>query len=165
MSRIGTDTATSIVQTDTLLLISEADSIVRACTGTNCNTSSDTQVAITEQLSALAQEQAAATQRFLSIPTSSVVGRNVYEAYLNLGAAVAATYNFQCGANTTSSTSCVTTSSTVQIAQTELETVLLQPAQSNGSHVLILSLLAALVVLSFFLFFAFFSVGVFEKAV
>lgn len=157
--RIGSDTAAAIVQTDTIALINKADDIVRACTGTNCNTSSATRTAITEQLSTLAQNQAASTQRFLSVPSNSVVGRNIYEGYLNLGAAVASVYNFQCGNSTVNSLTCVTNATSVRNAQVNLEAVLLQPAQNEGSHIVVLSFLITLVLFAFFLFFIFFSIG------
>lgn len=158
-NRIGTDTAAAIVQTDTLQLIDKADSIVRSCTGTNCNTSLVTQTAIKQELSILAQQQAEQTQRFLSIPENSVIGRTVYEDYLNLGAAVAAVYNYQCGANTVISQTCVTSSTTVQNAQNILEMTLLQPAQTEGSHIVISALLFSVILVCAFLFFIFLLIG------
>lgn len=151
--------SSTIVQTDTFRLIAEADSIVRSCTGTNCNTSSATQTAITQQLSLLAQQQSTETQQLLSIPNNSVIGRDIYEGYLNLGAAVAAVYNFQCGANTVTSESCVTSSTTVQNAQQNLENILTVPAETESTHIIVLSVLFSLIFIFSFLFFIFLLIG------
>lgn len=158
---LGTATAVSIVNVDTLSLIARANEIVQNCTGTNCNTSPETQRQINEQLSALAQSQATSTQSLLSVPSTSVVGRNIYESYLNLAAVVAATYNYQCGANITNSVTCVTNASAVQTAQQNLKTVLLQPAQTGANHVVVIILLISLMLLGFLLFFIFFTIGLF----
>lgn len=164
MSRIGTDTATAIVQTDTLSLINKANSIVTACTGTNCNTSVTTRSTITRELSTLSQSQSTSTQQLLSIPPNSIIGRNIYESYLNLGATVAAVYNFQCGNTIQTNSTCVIDSTAVKTAQANLEALLIEPSQTAGSHALIIGMLAVLVFLFAVLFFIFFTIGLFEKA-
>lgn len=163
MSRIGNDAAATIVETDTLAMIAEADSIVKSCTGPNCNISTNTRTTITRQLSTLAQNQAQATFALLSIPSSSVLGRNIYNAYLDLGSAVSSVYNFQCGNNTANSTNCVTNASSVQTAQNNLQQLLVQPAVNEANHVIILSILLGIGIIAFILFFIFLIIGLFEK--
>ncbi|CAH6420052.1 Hypothetical protein HVR_LOCUS1083 [uncultured virus] len=159
---IGTSTANTIVDTDTLELVSEADNIVRSCSGTNCNFSSATQTQITQKLSTTAQEQADATLLLFSIPNNSVVGRNIYNGYLNLGSAVSSTYNYQCGATTVNSVNCVTSASSVQAAQNNLQSLLTEPAINNTNHIIILSILFGIAVIAFILFFVFLIIGLFE---
>jgi len=163
MSSLGTDTATTIVETDTATLIVQADNIVKGCTGTNCNTSDTIRTSITQNSSILAQNQATATLVLLSIPTSSVLGRQIYEAYLNLGAAVASVYNFQCGDNTTTSSTCVPNASSVKDAQNSLQSLLVQPATNQANHIIVLSILLAIGIIAFILFFIFLIIGLFEK--
>lgn len=154
--------AASIVDVDTLSLIAEANQIVQNCSGSNCHSSSETQRQITEQLSILAQNQARSTQHLLVVPASSKIGRDIYEGYIELGAVVAATYNYQCGNNVTNSVTCVTNASAVQIAQQNLETVLLQPAQIETNHVIVISILVSLILVALLLFFVFFVIGLFH---
>lgn len=163
MSRIGNDAAATIVETDTLAMTAEADNIVRSCTGPNCNVSTTTRTNITRQLSTLAQNQAQSTFTLLSIPSSSVLGRNIYNAYLDLGSAVSSVYNFQCGNNTTNSVNCVTNASSVQTAQNNLQSLLVQPAVNEANHVIILSILLSIGIIAFILFFIFLIIGLFEK--
>ena len=163
MSHIGYQAAATIVHTDTLAMIFQADNIVRACTGTNCNVSPSTRTTITQQLSMLAQDQATATLFLLSIPSSSVLGRNIYEAYLDLGAAVASVYNFQCGDVTVNSTNCVTNASSVQTAQSNLQNLLITPAINETNHILILSILFSITIITSILFFIFLIIGLFQR--
>jgi hypothetical protein len=163
MSDIGNNTAATIVETDTLALIERADNIIRSCTGTNCNVSEATRTTITQQLSLLAQDQAKSTLILLSIPLSSVFGRNIVNSYMNLGAAVASVYNFQCGNNTVNSTRCVTNASSVQAAQNNLQFLLVQPAENEFHHVIVLSILLIIAIIAFILFFIFLIIGLIEK--
>lgn len=163
MSNIGNNAAATIVETDTLAMIAEADNIVRSCTGPNCNVSTTTRTNITRQLSTLAQNQAQLTFTLFSIPSSSVLGRNIYNAYLELGSAVSSVYNFQCGNNTTNSVNCVTNASSVQIAQNNLQSLLIQPAVNEVNHVVILSILLSIGIISFILFFVFLIIGLFDQ--
>lgn len=162
-SSIGNDTASAIVTTDTIELINQADSIVSACTGTNCNFSQQTQTSIIQQLSSTAQAQANNTISLLAIPISSVSARNIYNGYLNLGAAVSFTYNYQCGATTVNSTSCVENAATVQAAQDNLASILVEPTTNFTNHVAILSILAVIGIIAVFLFFIFLIIGFFES--
>jgi hypothetical protein len=161
MSSIGNDTAATIVETDTLALIARADNIVKNCTGTNCNVSDVTRTSITQNLSKLAQEQSMATLILLSISTSSIIGREIYEAYLNLGAAVASVYNFQCG-NNVNNTTCVTNATSVKTAQNNLENLLVQPATNEANHIVVVSILLIIGIIAFILFFIFLIIGLFE---
>lgn len=163
MSNLGHDTAATIVETDTLALIAEADSVVQSCTGPNCNVSQDIRNTINQNVSQLAQEQSNLTLSALSIPSSSVLGRQIYTAYVNLGAAVASVYNFQCGDTITNSTTCVLNASSVQTAQNNLQSLLNQPTQNEINHLIILSILAIIALIAFILFFIFLIIGLFEK--
>lgn len=162
MSQLGTDTASAIVDTDTLALIAQADVIVRNCSGPNCNVTTSTRQAITQQLSELSQQQARGTLTILAVPTSSVLGRQITEAYINLGAAVSSVYNFQCGTTTVNSTTCVTNAAAVQSAQNTLESLLVQPAANEANHVVVLSILAVVGIVAFLLFFIFLLIGLVE---
>lgn len=159
-SSIGNTTAAAIVDTDTLQLISQADSIVQSCTGgTGCNTSLATRTSITENLSKTAQTQANNTLRVLSISPYSVLGRNIYNGYIELGAAVSSVYNYQCGNSTVNSTTCVTNASSVHTAQDNLQSLLSQPAIDDTKHIIILSILLCIAVTAFILFFVFLIIG------
>jgi hypothetical protein len=162
MSQLGNATAVTIVNTDTLALIDRANTIVNACTGTNCNVSESTRREITQQLSTLSQQQTNATLTLLSIPSTSVLARNINDSYLNLSAAVSSVYNFQCGDNTMNATNCVTNASSVQVAQNNLESLLIQPATNETNHILVLSILFGITILTIFLFFIFLIVGMIE---
>jgi hypothetical protein len=151
--------------TDTTALISQANIIVQACTGTNCNVSQETRRAITEKLSILAQEQSDTTLFLLGIPKSSVIGRNIYESYLNLGAAVSSVYNFQCGNNVTNSYTCVPNSNNVKLAQDSLQTLISQPAQNEIHHITILSILMSIAIIALILFFVFLIIGMIETLI
>lgn len=159
---LARDAVNTIVNTDTHSLIAEADNIVRSCTGTNCNTSDMVRTHITKRLSELAQDQSAAVLILLSVPSSSTLGRSIYESYLNLGAAVASVYNFQCGNNITNSNTCVSTASSVLIAQSNLENLLIQPTTNQINHIVILSILFSIAIISLLIFFIFFIIGLFE---
>src|SRR5579871_2909879 len=162
-SSIGNDTASAIVTTDTVELINQANSIVMGCSGTNCNTSSQTQNSIIQQLSTMAQSQANYTINILNIPVTSPAARNIYNNYINLGAAVAFTYNYQCGATTLNSTNCVENATTVQLAQDSLANALVEPTTNFTNHVTILSILAIIGVIALFIFFIFIIVGIVES--
>src|SRR5947208_4321077 len=157
--------ATTIVRLDTQALINEADNIVKSCSGTNCNTSNAVRTSITESLSFLAQQQSNATLRYLSISSSSVLGRQIYEAYLDLSASVSSVYNFQCGNNTITSSTCVPNALPVITAQNNLQTLLVTPAINNAKHIAVLSLTAFLLILTFGMFIFFLFIGLFEYLV
>lgn len=162
-SSIGNDTASSIVTTDSLALISQADAIVIACTGTNCNTSSATRTQITQQSSTLAQRQASYTLTILGISRNSILGRNINVAYLNLGAAVASVYNFQCGDNINESSTCVSNATSVQNAQNTLRSLLVTPATDDVTHIIVISILSTIGFIALFLFFIFMMIGILEN--
>lgn len=159
---INNNISSTIVKLDTEALITQADNIVKTCTGTNCNISTSTRLSITQNSSFLAQEQFEETIRFLSISRSSVLGRQIYEAYINLGAAVASVYNFQCGNNTVTSSTCVPNAISVITAQNELQSLLLTPITNNTKHVAVLTLISFLIFISISLFFLFLILGLFE---
>ena len=159
-SSIGNSAASAIVDADTLQLISQADSIVQSCVGgPGCNTSPQTRTLIKETLSKTAQTDANETMRLLSIPTSSVTGRNIYDGYIALAASVSSVYNYQCGDDTTKSASCVTNSTSVQNAQDNLQSLISQPSIDNTKHVIALSILLSIAIIAFILFFVFFIIG------
>lgn len=158
-SSIGNNTAEVIVDTDTVELIAQADSIVQSCTGLNCNISPDTQNKITQNLSSTAQTQANDAIKVLSIPPSSILARDVFDGYIELATAVSSTYNYQCGATTVNSASCVTSSSSVQSAQNNLVSLLSPPAEADVNHIVIVSILMAIAVTAFILFFVFLIIG------
>ena len=159
-SSIGNTTAAAIVDTDTLQLITQANFIVQSCIGgPGCNTTPETRTSITENLSKTAQEEANETLRLLSIPPSSVLGRNIYNGYIDLAAAVASVYNYQCGNNTVNSTACVTNATSVQTAQDNLQSLIEQPAIDNTKHIIILSILLCIGIIAFILFFVFLIIG------
>lgn len=160
-SSIGNDTASSIVTTDTNALISQADSIIRACIGVNCNTSAATRTQITQQSSTLAQQQANNTLTTLGVPRNSILGRNINVAYLNLGSAVASVYNFQCGDSTANSNSCVSNASTVKDAQDTLRSLLTSPSTNDASNAIVISILSIVGFTSIMLFFIFLFIGIF----
>lgn len=162
MSQIGSETAKTIVNTDTLTLIERANIIVIGCTGTNCNVSDSTRRIIKQELSTLSQEQSNATLTLLSLTPSSTLSRNINDAYINLGAAVSSVYNFQCGNITVNATNCVTNASSVQIAQNNLESLLVQPATNEINHIVVLSILFIVAMIAFLLFFIFLLIGLIE---
>ncbi len=151
--------AHSIVETDTNALINLANEITMSCTGTNCNVSDTNRTAITRQLSILAQQQSNDVLILLSVPASSIIGRQIYESYLNLGSAVSSAYNYQCGDNVNTSFVCVNNSTSVEIAQKNLEYVLTQPTQNQVNHITVLSILFVIALITSFLFFVFFLIG------
>jgi len=154
-SSVGNDTTTTIVTSDTMELINQADSIVKSCTGVNCNTSPATRQSITQKLSSTAQAQANSVMSAFSIATSSVVGRNIFNGYIDLAAAVSSTYNYQCGTTTVNSVNCVTSADSVQTAQNNLESLLLEPITNDSAHIIILSILIVIGIISFILFLVF----------
>ena len=159
-SSIGNSAASAIVEADTLQLISQADSIVQSCVGgPGCNTSPQTRALIKQTLSETAQADARETLRLLSVPASSVTGRNIYDGYIALAASVSSVYNYQCGDDTTKSTSCVTNSTSVQTAQDNLQSLISQPSIDNTKHIIVLSILLSIAVIAFILFFVFFVIG------
>jgi hypothetical protein len=164
MANTGNDTATNIVNNDTLSLINQADNIVKSCYGKkSCNVSLATRREITEQLSTLAQKQSEDTIFLLSVPVSSVRGREIYESYLLLASAVSSVYNFQCGDNTVNSDICVSNASSVIAAKNNLQLLLIEPVTNEINHIIILSILACTGLILFLLFFIFFIIGLFEN--
>lgn len=160
----GNDTANTIVTNDTQSLINQADNIVRSCTGTNCNTSITTRRSITENSSLLAQQQSTNTLSSLGISSSSVLGRQINDAYLDLGSSVSSVYNYQCGNSTVNSTQCVTSASSVNEAQNNLESLLTQPASDNTTNIVVVSILASIGLIFFILFVVFLIIGFVEKS-
>lgn len=163
MSELGNNAASTLVDIDTLGLISEADNVVNNCTGSNCNISEATRTTITHRLSELAQTQANATLLIFFIPSSSTLGRQIYEAYLNLGAAVSSVYNFQCGNSTVNSISCVNNATSVQTAKKKLQSLLIRPADNEIRHIVITAILAIVGIVAFIMFFIFLIIGLFQK--
>lgn len=161
-SSLGESTASTIVTADTYALISLADEIVRDCKGVNCNTSLATQTAIKQQLSTLSQQLSSDTLYELSVPTSSTTGRKIYNAYLDLGSAVASVYSFQCGATTVNSTSCVSNADAVKTAQKNLRDLLVEPATNEVNHAISLSILAVIGLICLVLFIIFMIIGYVE---
>jgi len=160
-SSIGNSTAEVIVDTGTLRLINEANLIVKSCTGgPECNTSIQTRNLIKENLSKTAQEEAINTLKILSVPPSSVLGRNIYNGYIELAANVSAVYIHQCGSSTVNATACVTNASSVQSAQTKLRSLLVQPATDEAKHIIVLSILLSIGIIAFIIFIVFFIIGI-----
>lgn len=162
MSSIGNDTAASIVTNDTNALINKANQIVLACRGTNCNTSPETRQAITQQLSTLSQSQAFHTMNILDVPHNSVIGRNIFNSYINLAAVVAATYNYQCDDNTVSGPSCVLQSTSVITAKNNLQSLLVEPASNNVINISAISILSVVAIIAGILFIIFLILGIAE---
>ena len=154
-SSLGNINAREIVNTNTSQLINQADYIVRSCKGPNCNTSRHTRTLITETLSKTAQSQAHETLRLLSISSSSVTGREIYNGYIQLASSVSSVYNYQCGNTTLNSTKCVSDSSSVQISQDNLHSLISPPSTNNLENIIVLSILLAIAVSSFILFLVF----------
>lgn len=155
-SQIASNSAQSIVNNDTLQLISKADFIVRECKGPRCNTSPITKNKIRTHLSLEAQNQAVNVSSILSVDTHSVIGRKIYDGYLNLAASVSSVYNYQCGTSTIGSELCVTNSSSVQQAQN----ILISLLQTSFTDILIPSILFSIASASFVLFLSFFIAGI-----
>jgi hypothetical protein len=159
-SSIGNNTASTIVNTDTLQLISKANEIIESCkNNSNCQIPSDTSNVITKSLSETAQAQASNTLRTLSIPTSSILGRNIFNRYLDLAAAVSSTYINQCGSTIVNSIPCVTNSTSVQNAQDNLRSSLSQPATDDTTNIIVMSILLSIAVVAFILFMVFLMIG------
>lgn len=156
--------ANAIVTNDTNALISQANTIVDGCTGTNCNTSDAIRTQITQQLSILAQNQSSNTLSSLSISSLSPLGREIYESYLNLGSSVASVYNFQCGDNPANSFTCVNNASIVQTSQNNLQQLLNQPANNKRNNIIISSVLIAIIVVLVSIFFIYLLIGLFDKS-
>lgn len=160
MSSSGISVSSNIVAVDTDALISQADAIVRDCTGPNCNTSTETRNRITQQSSILAQSQANTTLAALGIPISSEMSRRISVSYNKLGASVAAVYNFQCGNNPSTSNMCVNSSTSVKEAQQELVQVLEVPVTSEFNHFVSVSILVIIIGITVILFIIFLIFGI-----
>ena len=132
--------AERLVHKDTEVLINEANRVVSECTGTGCNVSETTRTEIRKRVSTASQEISVITLEFLRISPGSAVSKEINRAYLELGEAVSATYNFQCGA-TTSSAACVNASSSVTSSQNKLISLLDQPLKGEVRFFGVFSLL------------------------
>jgi hypothetical protein len=163
-SDIGINTAVGIVSTDTVVLIDEANNIVKACSGPNCNVAPSTRDAITKRLASVATEQANYAVFLFSIPVSSILARNIHQSYLELAAAVSSVYSFQCGDDTVKGGDCTINSSAVTTAQNNLVNTMSQPATVEINHMIVLSILAIIGLISIFLFFVFMLIGLLERA-
>lgn len=152
-------TATSMVRADTLALIDKANDIVRNCSGVNCNLSRTTRASIMQELSKLAQRQSNLALVSLSILPSSILGRNIYDAYLRLGFAVSSTYNYKCKDDVTTGQKCVTSSPYVREVQSDLEDLLRWPIADRTDRAIVLSILLSVGMLALLLFLAFFIIG------
>jgi hypothetical protein len=160
-NRLASSTAQQIVRNDTATLISEADTVTSSCTGLNCNVSPANRAAVTSKLSQVAQQQAADTIYLLSVPTTSILARNIFDGYLQLAAAVSGSYNYQCGNLVDSK--CTAAASPVHDAQFALEIILTDPAANELSHLTVLSVIAAMMAIFAILFFVFVLIGVAQR--
>jgi hypothetical protein len=160
---MSNDTVDSIVTSDTNQMIDLANSIILQCNFPNCNISPVTRTKITQSLSTLSQQQATITLNSYAIPTSSVTGRNIFDAYLDLSSAVSSTYIYQCGSNPSTSNTCVNNASNVQNAQENLKTLLNQPVTNQSNYLVGLSLLASVAVVTLMLFLIFMILGISES--
>jgi hypothetical protein len=158
---MGNTSAYSVVTAATTELIAKADSIVLLCTGSNCNVSNSTTEKIKQQLSILSQSQASNTLKILTIPISSVVGNNIFNGFLDLGAAVSSTYSYQCGASITSNL-CVYNGNAVVIARNNLIQLIEDPINKSINNIINLSIIFGIVVILLFLFLIFLVVGTIE---
>jgi len=150
-----------LVETDTIFLIATANNIVSSCTGTNCSTSYVTRTSIKQQLSKLAQQQAYINIRLLGIEENSVIARNIYDGYLNLGSAVESVYNYQCGNSDTGN--CVENSNIVKKYQDELVRILISPVYIQTKRLIITSFLLILFLLAILMSFIFITIGSISK--
>lgn len=153
--------AQNLVQNNTNSLISQANTIVSQCSGPNCNTSSATQTLIYESLSSSAQTMSYETIINYSIPQNTVIARRILQGYIDLAAAVATVYSFQCGAQTTNN-NCVIHASSVIQAQNHLITILVIPINDYQSYVAMTSLLSIMSVILGIMIFIFIIFGIFE---
>lgn len=158
----SSNTANNIVDDDIMELIEEANKIVRSCSGINCNFSTTTQTQISQSLSKTAQNRASGIIYDFSIPRNSVVARNIYDGYLNLGAAVSSTYSYQCGSTTANNVNCILNSDSVQTARNNLVLILTEPVTNNQDHIIILSIVLGISMIAFILFLIFLAIGLFE---
>jgi hypothetical protein len=163
MSHLGNSTAETIVNENILELIYTANSIVSACTGPNCNVANSTQTKIKQQLSLVSQQQFETTLSLLSIPTSSIIAKEIFNAYLDLAASVSSVYNYQCGATINTSTECVTNSSSVKSSQYRLQQLLTIPAINQVNHITIVSILSTIAFVAMLLFLILFLLGLIES--
>jgi len=152
--------AATIVNNDTLQLIYQANEIVQSCKGgLGCNFSPETKNSINDNLSQTAQSQSDNTLRLLSISSSSVLGRNIFNGYLDLAASISSVYIYQCGSTTINSTICVTNSSSVKFAQNNLVSLISQPYLDNINNIIVMSILLTISIISFTLFIIFLIIG------
>jgi hypothetical protein len=151
--------AATIVRLATNDLIAKADSIVAVCLGPSCNVSPATTLKIKQDLSTLAQSQANLTLRGLGLNQSTVIAFQIKRGYLELGAAVAATYSYQCGASIVSGNSCTFNGSNVVAARHNLEGLLNQAIGVDINRIIVISLMAAAAIIFVALFLIFVIVG------
>lgn len=160
---MSTALVADIVVTDTNQLIDRADSVIQQCNYPGCSQSPATQTKITQSVSRLSQEQAVITLNAFAIPISSVPGRNIFDAYQNLGSAVSSTYLYQCGSTTINSNACVNNVDRVKVAQQNLEDLLVGPVTAESNYLIGLSVLASLAVIMMMLFLIFILIGIFAS--
>ena len=154
--------AASIVTDATYALIAAADVIVFACLGPGCNTSPRVTLQIKEQLSSLSQDQARLTLTTFFVPLTTPISAQIYTGYLDLGAAVASSYSYQCGASTTTGGPCTFNSANVAAARANLETLIGTVITVDTSRVVTTSFLILGVIIFLILFIIFLSVGLIE---
>lgn len=157
------DTVDFIVTSDTNQLIDSANSIILQCNFPGCTTSPITHTKINQSLSTLSQLQAQTTLNSFAIPTSSITGRNIFNAYLDLGAAVSSTYIYQCGSIPNKSTTCVNNASNVKTSQQTLKSLLIEPVTNESNYLVGLSVLASVAVITLMLFLIFMILGLAES--
>ncbi len=148
-----------IVQKDTNILIEQADDIVKSCSGTNCNTSSETTTKIRNDLNSSALNMAHVTINLLNININTEIAQNIITGYNTLSANISTAYTYQCGAVVPGNT-CVNNSLSVQAAQLSLSSTIEPAYNANFENMIILCALASIIIICTMLFFAFFSVGV-----
>ena len=161
---MGNVTVSGLVTAATAELIAKANEVVSNCTGPNCNTSPGTQAQVRVQLAELSASQAQSAANVLGVDLSSATGRAIYDSYTKLGNTVAATYNYQCGDNVSTSFTCVSNAQSVHDAQNQLEALLVSPAGAAAGRTVIISTIAVVAVLAIFAYLIFFIIGLVASA-
>ena len=110
----------------------------------------------------MAQSQAKIFLGEFKVPQSSVLGRQIWDGYLNLGAAVAAVYNYECGDLIPNSFSCTNDKIAVVKAQLNLETLMTPIIQNNVTTILVIAILWILFGISILCFMVFLFFGIIE---
>jgi hypothetical protein len=155
----------STVKALTYEMIYDANQIVLNCTGTNCNTSVQTQDEIFQELEELAQTRSSQVTSALGISETAPQRAEIDQAFINLGAAVAGAYNYQCGNLVPGSFACVDSSTAVIATADHLNELLAAPTKNRTNNLIILGTLSGLTALIIILFIVFLIILLFNMLV